>query len=101
MFDLADITLKCPCCPGIMDFVHDGCYVCSECNVEVWGDPARRGRVTTWEANEVYRMEQQRRQLLRKPGGSSKSSGRKLPEKQHKVHVEICGVKPYWRGYDE
>lgn len=103
MIDLEDKSLQCPIagCPGVLDYLPlDGCFVCPTCQIELWGEDATR-KVTTFEAKEVYRLQQRTQALLRKPGATSGASGRKREEKKKHLNPNIYGVKPHWRQYDE
>ena len=101
IIDLEDKSLRCRIegCGAILDYIpHDGCFRCSLCGAEVWGDECRKGRITTAEAREVYRLHQRTTDLLRKHGGGSRMAGRKRKDVKK---LQIEGVQPNWRGYDE
>jgi hypothetical protein len=97
VFDLNDTTLACTQkgCPGILDWLPTGgCYVCPVCGWEVFGRPSRK--VTTKDAQIVYRLTLMSVDLLRKHGGGSRMAGRKRKNKQT---YKVEGVQPWVRDY--
>ena len=97
MFDLKDTTLACirAGCPGILDWLPTGgCYCCPVCGWEVYGRASRK--VTTKDAQIVYRLTLMSVDLLRKHGGGSRLAGRKRKTKQA---YKVEGVQPWVRDY--
>lgn len=100
MFYLASQFCSRFMCEGLLEWIPtDGCFRCSMCGLELWGEGNRE--VTTLQAQEVYLLQHKTIQKLRKHGGGSKSAGRKRKPSMKHLNPNIVGVQPHFREYDE